>query len=231
MAAHLTKGWQELDRYQQCCPLLLKGTVDCPSSCQLCVSVHDVVCVQKATGQHMVRTTPEPRKVDANARWQICADHKESATLQDKENEHTPSTAYASSRLALASPAFLTPARSYHPTHPSHEVAVARSVPACPDAVAHSTPSVGTALTHVTPSVADAAHSTPTSEAGSGEAVLALRALVGASGRAHLRDPAQSDSSARHTPEQSDALARHRHHQPSAEVSNVCPLAMLSAAW
>ena len=161
--------------------------------------------------------------MDANAHLQICADHGESAALQDKENEHTPSMAYASSRLALASPAFLTPARSDHPTHPS---AAARSVPACPDAVAHSTPSVGTALTHVTPSVADATHSTPTSEAGSGEAVLVLRALVGASGRAHLRDPAHSAPSAGHTPEQSDALAQHHHHKPSAEVSNVHSLAV-----
>ncbi len=164
--------------------------------------------------------------MDANAHLQICADHGESAALQDKENEHTPSTAYASSRLALASPAFLTPARSDHPTQPPHELAAARSVPACPDAVAHSTPSVGTALTHVTPSIADAAHSTPNSEAGSGEAVLALRALVGASGRAHLRDPAHSAPSAGHTPEQSDALPQHHHHQPSAEVSNVHPLAV-----
>ena len=169
--------------------------------------------------------------MDANAHLQICADHGESAALQDKENEHTPSTAYASSRLALASPAFLTPARSDHPTHPSHEVAAARSVPACPDAVAHSTPSVGTALTHVTPSVADASHSTPTSEAGSGDAVLALRALVGPSGRAHLRDPAHSAPSARKTPEQSDAMVQHHRHQPSAEVSNLHPLAMSSAAW
>jgi len=164
--------------------------------------------------------------VDANAHLQICADHKESAALQDKENEHTPSTAYASSRLALASPAFLTPARSDHPTHPSHEVAVARSVPACPDAVAHSTPSVGTALTHVTPSVADAAHSTPTSEAGSGDAVLTLSALVGASSRAHLGDPAHSAPSARNTPELSDAMAQHHRHQPFAEVSHVHPLAV-----
>ncbi len=156
----------------------------------------------------------------------ICADFKESAALQDKENEHTPSTAYASSRLALASPAFLTPARADHPTHPSHEVAAARSVPACPNAVAHSTPSAGTALTHVTPSIADAAHSTPTSEAGSGDAVLALRALLGASGPAHLRDPAHSAPTARDTPEQSDELAQHYHHQPSAEVSNVHPLAV-----
>lgn len=169
---------------------------------------------------------PQTQKVDAHAHLQICNDHEESAAFQDKENEHTPSTAYASSRLALASPAFLTPARSDHPTHPSHEVAAARSVPACPDAVAHSTPSVGTALTHITPSVTDAAHSTPTSEAGSGNAVLALRALVGPSGRAHLGDPAHSAPFARNTPEQSDAMAQYLCHQPLAEVSNVHPLAM-----
>ena len=81
--------------------------------------------------------------------------------MQDKENKHTPSTAYVSSRLGLASPAFQTPARSGHKSaqHGS------KSAHACRDANTHSTPSVGTALTHVTPSVAGGEQPTPSSGA------------------------------------------------------------------
>ncbi|KAL0039557.1 hypothetical protein WJX77_001705 [Trebouxia sp. C0004] len=177
---------------------------------------------RRSTSQYAQTPTPltsTKRRLPSSGKEGGSTSHKRLARAgQDKENEHTPSTAYASSRLALASPAFLTPARSDHPTHPSHEVAAARSVPACPDAVAHSTPSVGTALTHITPSVADAAHSTPTSEAGSGGAVLALRALVGPSGHAHSEGPAHSAPCAKNTPEQSDAIAQHHRHQTFAEA-------------
>ncbi|KAA6429743.1 MAG: hypothetical protein FRX49_00176 [Trebouxia sp. A1-2] len=177
---------------------------------------------RRSTGQYAQTPTPltsTKRRLTSSGKEGGSTSRKRLARAgQDKENEHTPSTGYASSRLALASPAFLTPARSDHPAHPGHGVAAALSVPAWPDAVAHSTPSVGTALTHVTPSVADGAHSTPTSEAGCGAGVLALSALVGASSRAHLGDPAHTAPNARNTPEQSDAMAQHHRHHPSAEA-------------
>ena len=144
--------------------------------------------------------------------------------MQDKENRHTPSTVYASSRLGLASPAFQTPVRPGPPSPiVSREAAATHSVPACPDAHAHSTPSAGTALTHVTPSVAGCTHthSTPTSAAASGDAVLALRAFIGDRGRARLGDPAHTTPAASFTPDPSADVAQLPSQEPAGEVSTL----------
>lgn len=144
--------------------------------------------------------------------------------MQDKENRHTPSTVYASSRLGLASPAFQTPVRPGPPSPIiSREAAATHSVPACPDAHAHSTPSAGTALTHVTPSVAGSAqtHSTPTSAAASGDAVLALRAFIGDRGRARLGDPAHTTPAASFIHDPSADVAQLPSHEPAGEVSTL----------
>ena len=117
--------------------------------------------------------------------------------MQDKENKQTPSTAYVSSRLGLASPAFETPARTAVPTHTqTQEEAATKSVPSRQDAHAHSTPSAVTAFAHITPPVTGSGHSTPTSEAASGDTVLPLRAFGRGGGdggdkaKSHLSHPA-----------------------------------------
>lgn len=126
--------------------------------------------------------------------------------MQDKENRHTPSTAYISSRLGLASPALHTPS---HASAIDHDpVAAPRPVSSCNDAHVTSTPSgrVAKDFTHLRPYAADKNHSTPISAAPSAEA-SALPAVAISDRRRHSLLGA-ADSSAQQSGAGADTWAK-----------------------
>lgn len=145
------------------------------------------------------------------------------SSMQDKENRHTPSTAYISSRLGLASPALHTPSHASALDHDA--VAAHKPVSTCADAHAISTPSGGVAtdFSHLRPYVVDKDHSTPISAAPSPEAALPVVAISdrrrdSSSGPAHIF--------AQHSSCEADSLAKQQ--PPTDAPTGVSPAQLLS---
>ena len=148
--------------------------------------------------------------------------------MQDKENRHTPSTAYTSSRLGLASPALHTPSDASAVDH--DPVAAREPVSLCHDAHVTSTPSgrVAKDFTHLRPYAADKNHSTPISTAPSAEASALPAAVISDRRRNSLLGAA--DSPAQQSGAEADTCANQ---QPPTHADTGVSAAhlMVTPAW
>lgn len=123
--------------------------------------------------------------------------------MQDKENRGTPSTAYISSRLGLASPALHTPSGAS--AHDPDGEAASKAVSLCNDAHTTSTPSGRMDFSHLRPCMVDKDHSTPISAEPSAEPALPVGPV---SEQRHSSQLGPAHSCAQQSGAEADPLAK-----------------------